>query len=286
MFFIDAHHHLWSYDRKEYGWIDDSMGILKRDFLPEELHAESGKAAVTGTVAVQARQTLNETTWLLSLAESTPWILGVVGWVDLMSGELSRQLDRFAPHPKLVGIRHVLQDEPDRDFMLQPSFTRGISRLESHRLVYDILIFSDQLEQAARLVSMFPHQKFVLDHMGKPPIREGLLQPWKRGLEQLARHSNVWCKISGLVTEADHKDWTFETLLPYLDAAVQAFGTERLMVGSDWPVCRLAAGYGEVMAIPRRYFAKWDNEDLRKIFYRNAIDCYELELTQYGKSKI
>jgi len=285
MFIIDTHHHLWSYDRKAYGWIDDSMGILRRDYLPEELEAELAGAAVSGTVVVQARQTVEETKWLLSVAETTPWILGVVGWLDLRSGTLNNSLDLFAPHPKLVGIRHVLQDEPDRDFMLNPSFMEGIAQLEARRLTYDILIYHDQLEQAAKLVSSFPHQKFVLDHMAKPPIRQGGWQPWKRGMEALARHSNVWCKISGLVTEADHAQWNYETLLPYLDAAVQAFGAERMMVGSDWPVCRLAAEYGEVMAIPQRYFASWSREEQQKIFQRNAMDCYELELNQYGKPK-
>ena len=275
---IDSHHHLWTYNRAEYGWIDDSMEILKREYLPEELKEECSRAGISGTVAVQARQSLEETAWLLSLAESAPWIKGVVGWLDLRSVELGTQLDRYAPHPKLVGIRHVLQDEPDRNFMLQPPFLNGIAQLEPHHLAYDILIQHEQLDQAARLVSGFPGQKFVLDHLGKPPIREGGLQPWRRKLEQLADHPNVWCKISGMVTEADHRHWTYEGLLPYLDAAVEAFGTERIMVGSDWPVCRLAAEYTEVISIPRRYFSKWSSGDQQKVFYQNAIDCYELEV--------
>ena len=278
MSFIDSHHHLWTYTQAEYGWIDDTMEILKRDYLPEELKDECDRAGISGTIAVQARQSLEETEWLLSLAESAPWIKGVVGWLDLRSGELGKFLDKLAPHPKLVGLRHVLQDEPDRDFMLHPSFLNGIAQLEPHHLAYDILIYHDQLEQAARLVSGFPGQKFVLDHLAKPPIRAGGLQPWRGMLEQLADHPNVWCKISGMVTEADHRHWTFEGLLPYLDAAVEAFGTERIMVGSDWPVCRLAAEYGEVMSVPRRYFSHWSSEDQQKVFYQNAIDCYELEV--------
>lgn len=275
---IDAHHHLWNYNPGDYGWIGDSMEVLRRDYLPEELREESRKAGVSGTVVVQARQTVEETRWLLSLAESDSLIKGVVGWFDLRAEGLEAQLEEFAIHPKLVGLRHVLQDEPDEEFMLSPSFTQGIARLEAHHLTYDILIIHHQLEQASRLVEMFPEQKFVLDHIAKPPVRSGKLHPWKEQLEHLAGFPNVWCKISGLVTEADHLHWTYESLVPYLDVASRAFGKERMMVGSDWPVCRLAAEYGEAMSVPVRYFAEWSREEQWKIFCQNALECYDLEV--------
>jgi L-fuconolactonase len=275
---IDAHHHLWNYNPEEYGWIDDTMELLRRDYLLEELRDESRGAGVSGTVVVQARQSVQETMWLLSLAESDPMIRGVVGWLDLRAEGLEAQIEGFAIHPKLVGLRHVLQDESDGEFMLSPSFIQGIARLTTHHLTYDILIYHHQLKQAARLVEMFPGQKFVLDHMAKPPVWSEKLHPWKEQLEQLARFPNVWCKISGLVTEADHLHWSYESLVPYLEVVSRAFGKDRIMVGSDWPVCRLAAEYAEVMSIPVRYFAEWSREEQWKIFHQNALECYDLEV--------
>lgn len=274
---IDAHHHLWKYNREEYSWIDDTMEILRRDYLPEDLLSDSVHSRIAGTVVVQARQTVGETEWLLSLAEANPLIMGVVGWLDLRGPGLENILAELSVHPKLVGLRHVLQDEKEIGFMLQPSFTEGLALVGSHQLTYDLLIFHHQMEEAIQLVSRFPDQKFVLDHMAKPPVRTGNIHPWKERMEQLAGCSNVWCKISGLVTEADHFQWSYDQLVPYMEVAVQAFGPERIMVGSDWPVCRLAAEYPEVMSIPGRFFADWDSEERYHIFFQNAVNCYELE---------
>ncbi|MGW8316445.1 MAG: amidohydrolase family protein [Bacteroidales bacterium] len=273
---IDAHHHLWHFNDTEYGWIGPGMGVLKKDYLPEELAVKAGETGIWATVVVQARQTIAETEWLLNLAELHPLICGVVGWVDLRSGLLEEQLRAYCRRNKLVGVRHVIQDEP-AGFMEDPAFLRGIGRLVREGLAYDLFIYPGQLEEAIRLVERFPEQTFVLDHMAKPPVRSGALQPWKEQIEALAEHPKVWCKISGLVTEADHRHWTYESLVPYLDAVTRAFGTERIMLGSDWPVCRLAAEYSEVMAIPRRFFDGLGEENRSRVFYENAIRCYGLE---------
>lgn len=273
---IDAHHHLWKYNAAEYGWIGDSMDILRRDYLPDELQKELEGSGVTATVVVQARQTIEETSWLLDLAERTPWIRGVVGWLDLRAPGLQGQLEQFGSHPKLVGVRHVIQDEPDPEFMLKPEFVRGIAMLQAYDLAYDLLLFPGQLDAAVHLAEMFPDQRFVLDHLGKPPIREGRLEPWKTALESLAGHGNVWCKLSGMVTEADHLAWTYEGLLPFMDSAYQAFGADRVMCGSDWPVCRLAASYGEAMEVPIRFANGLTGRDCDRLLFRNAAELYRL----------
>lgn len=274
---IDAHHHLWQFNTEDYGWMDDSMSVLRKDYLPPDLEAQLGAAGVGGTVVVQARQKLEETEWLLSLAEQNAFIRGVVGWVDLRSGDLDRQLEKYAVNPLLVGVRHVIHDEADDDFMLRPAFTRGIEKLAGHGLTYDLLLFPKHLTRAVELASMFPDQKFVLDHISKPFIKAGLLDPWREDLEALAAQPNVWCKISGMVTEADLDNWKAEDFLPYMDVVVEAFGTDRIMLGSDWPVCRLAGEYKEVMAIGQAYFSRFSEGDRKKVFSENALSFYELK---------
>jgi len=273
---IDAHHHLWKYNSDEYGWMDDSMKVLMRDFLPSDLEQEIGVVGVTGTVLVQARQTIEETRWLLELADENPFIMGVVGWVDLQSADLSGQLEQFGTHPKLVGVRHVIHDEADDDFMLRPAFVKGLELLQTHDLTYDLLLFPKHLERASELVGMFPEQRFVLDHISKPFIKAGILDPWREEISALAVRTNVWCKISGMLTEADHKHWKYEDFLPFLDVVVEAFGTDRIMLGSDWPVCLLAGEYHQVMDIPARYFKDLDPVEMEKISRMNCIECYEL----------
>lgn len=275
---IDAHHHLWRYNLKEYGWINNSMSILQRDYLPYELEQEMRKSGVEGTVVVQARQSIEETSWLLNLAEKYPSILGVVGWLDLLSPDLESELEEFAAYAKLVGLRHVLHDEPDGDFMLRPEFKRGIALLEEHDLTYDLLLFPSHLSHAIELVEEFPNQRFVLDHLGKPPIKAGTMEPWANDIARLAEHSNVWCKLSGMVSEADLKKWKYEDLLPYMKVVLSAFGTDRIMLGSDWPVCRLAGEYNKVMAVFSRFIEHFNEEDKEKISYQNAIDCYQLQI--------
>ncbi len=273
---IDAHHHLWRFNSADYGWMDDSMQVLKRDYLPQELESEIAGAGVSGTVVVQARQILDETRWLLDLADAHPFIRGVVGWVDLQSPDLDEQLEEFSNCPKFVGVRHVIHDEPDDGFMLRPAFLKGIEKLGSHDLTYDLLLFPKHLERAIELVSMFPEQWFVLDHISKPFIKSGILQPWKDDIGALAAQPNVWCKISGMVTEADHAGWKYQDLVPYMDVVVEVFGTDRIMLGSDWPVCRLSGEYLEVMGISLDYFTHFRPEDKEKIYHQNAVDFYKL----------
>jgi len=274
---IDAHHHLWRYQASEYGWIDGSMSVLKGDYLPEDLEPELKGAGVSGTVVVQARQSLEETRWLLKLAEEHSFIRGVVGWLDLRSPDLDMQLKEFASHSKLVGVRHVIHDEPDDEFMLYPGFRKGIARLEAHGLCYDLLLFPRHLEGARVLVESLPAQRFVLDHLGKPEIKKGLLEPWSGDLKALAAFPNVWCKLSGMVTEADWRSWTYADLLPYMEMVLELFGPDRILVGSDWPVCRLAGEYSKVMQIVPEFIASLSLADQEKILFQNAIECYQLK---------
>lgn len=275
---IDAHHHLWKYNSSDYGWMDDSMEMLKKDHLPADLEKELTGSNVGGTVVVQARQVPEETEWLLEMADKYPFIKGVVGWVDLQSAALQALLDEFSMHPKLKGVRHVIQDEPDNLFMLRPAFLRGLELLQEYHLAYDLLIFPGHLPCALELVSMFPGLRFILDHMSKPPIRSGSILPWKDDVTALAGQPNVWCKVSGMITEADHHRWKYEDLVPYMEVVLEAFGADRLLVGSDWPVCMLAGTYHEVMEIPVRFFGEMDIAEQEKIFVQNAVDCYALEI--------
>jgi L-fuconolactonase len=275
---IDAHHHLWSYNQMDYGWMNDSMLVLKRDYLPEDLELELQKTGVGGTVVVQARQSQEETSWLLALADKHSFIKGVVGWLDLLSPELNSRLKKFAAHPKLVGLRHVIHDETDDDFMLRPEFKRGIAALEEYNLSYDLLLFPRHLRRAIELVEEFPTQCFVLDHMGKPLIKSGIMEPWEFDIASLAEHPNVWCKLSGMVTEADLKNWSYEDLLPYMKVVLNAFGTDRIMLGSDWPVCRLAGEYSEVMKVAQKFIESLNEVDRDKILKQNAVDCYQLKI--------
>jgi|SRR5579862_387734 len=273
---IDAHQHFWIYNPTEYEWIDDSMAALRRDFLPEDLQPELQGAGFHGSVAVQARQTLEETHWLLELADRSPLILGVVGWVDLRSPEVGSQLERFAANPKLVGVRHIVQSEPDDRFLLQPDFLRGISLLEESDLAYDILIYTKQLPVAAEFVERFPRQRFVLDHLAKPPIKTGEIDLWAQGIRRLAQFPNVFCKLSGLVTEADWESWTAEQITPYLDVAFDSFGPERLMIGSDWPVCLAAASYARAMKVVKAYLAAQAPECRESVLGGNARRFWRL----------
>ncbi|MFI5059773.1 MAG: amidohydrolase family protein [Candidatus Acidiferrales bacterium] len=240
---IDAHHHLWRYTTGEYGWISEDMSALARDFLPEELRRELFASEIHCSIAVQARQTLEETSWLLRLADEFDFIRGVVGWAPLASPEFPAVLERLQDSEKLKGLRHVIQDEPDDEFMQRPDFNAGVALLKQYGFVYDILIFERHLPAAISFVDRHPAQVFVLDHMAKPRIRDRQLEPWRTNIRELARRENVYCKLSGMVTEANWKNWGPADLQPYFDVVLQAFGPKRLMAGSDWPVCLLAATY-------------------------------------------
>lgn len=275
---LDTHHHLWKFNTEEYGWIDERMTILKRDYLPGDLTGLISRANVEYTIVVQARQTLRETEWLLSLADQFPFIQGVVGWVDLCSDQIAEQLERFSSRPKLAGVRHVVHDEPDDLFMYRKDFRNGLSLLGKYGLTYDILIFPRHLKAAIDLAENFPEQPFVIDHLAKPPIMEGILEPWKSLIGTIANLPNVWCKLSGMVTEAEWQGWKPEDFDPYLDVLFECFGTDRLMTGSDWPVCNLAGSYNQIMKIVPGFMEKRNisREERDNILYNNGIRFYKL----------
>jgi L-fuconolactonase len=276
---VDAHQHFWRYDAAQYGWIDESMAALRRDFLPRDLEPEITRAGFDACVAVQARQSLDETRWLLSLADVHPLIAGVVGWVDLQSADVDRDLEALGRHPKLVGIRHIAQSEPDDRFLLRPAFLRGLARLEEFGLAYDILIYSRHLAVAAELAALLPRQRFVLDHLAKPDIRGGERAVWERDFRALGARPNVWAKLSGLVTEADWTRWDAADLRPYLDAAFDCFGAERLMIGSDWPVCTVAADYQRTIAVVVDYVANRPADERDAVLGGNAMRFWNLKLS-------
>ena len=278
---IDAHQHFWRYTPDEYGWIDDSMSCLRRDFLPEHLEPELRQAGFDGSIVVQARQTLEETRCLLDLATSSPFILGVIGWVDLRASDVQAHLARFAGNPKLLGIRHVVQSEPDERFLLQPKFLRGISVLAEFDLTYDILIYPRQLSVAAEFVQRFPRQRFVLDHLAKPLIKTGTLQPWEAEIRKLAQFPNVFCKLSGLVTEADWKALKPEQFTPYLDIALECFGPDRLMIGSDWPVCTVVASYAQTMDVVIDFLGKHPRDVRDAVLGGSASRFWRLAVEQH-----
>ncbi len=270
---IDSHQHFWSYDAARYPWIP-AGSPLQRDWLPEDLARLQRPLGFDGSIAVQARQSLEESRWLLALADADPRIKGVVGWVDLRSERVEDELAEFATHPRFVGVRHVVQEEPDDEFMLRPEFMRGIGKLRQHGLTYDLLVFPKQLPAAIGLVKRFPEQPFVLDHIAKPFIKAGTLSPWREQVRELATFPNVCCKVSGMVTEADHRAWSPADLSPYVDVVAEAFGEDRLMFGSDWPVCLLAASYEQTFAAVRDH-AAWASPSAKEKFLGgNAVRFY------------
>jgi L-fuconolactonase len=254
---IDAHQHFWHYQVAEYDWIDDSMAALRRDFLPPDSERAMAAIRFDACVAVQARQTLEETRWLLSLSDAHPSIAGVVGWVDLQAGasHVHAQLEPFAAHPKFVGVRHIVQSEPDDRFLLRPRLLEGLAVLAEYGLAFDLLIYRRHLAVAVECVARFPDHRFVLDHLAKPDIRGREIDTWERDIRALALHPNVFAKLSGLITEADWRRWTADQIRPYLDVAFDAFGWQRLMIGSDWPVCLVAASYVQTMDVVTDYIA-------------------------------
>ena len=274
---IDAHHHLWNYDTEDYAWIGPEMNVLRRDFMPADLHIEMQQAGVDGAIAVQARQTLQETEWLLSLAAPNDFMRGVVGWAPLIDAAVSDDLQRLAAQPKLKGIRHVLQDEPDDFYMLRNDFNAGITQLRRFNLVYDVLIFDRHLPQTIQFVDRHPDQVFVIDHIAKPRIREGLLSPWRENLKELARRSHCFCKLSGVLTEADWQNWRPEGIHPYLDAALDAFGPNRCLFGTDWPVLLLADSYAGWVATVKNFVSRLSSTEQARVLGGTAAEVYRLD---------
>ena len=274
---IDAHQHFWIFDPTQYPWINDELKKLRRDFLPADLERELAKVKLDGSIAVQARQTLDESRWLLTLADHSALVKGVVGWVDLQSEKVEEQLAELAKHPKFVGVRHVVQDEADDAFMLRPAFLRGLGKLKQFNFTYDLLTFPKHLTAARKVVEKFPEQKFVLDHISKPFIKARTISPWDRDIRELAKFKNVWCKVSGMVTEANWNQWTPPDFRPYLDVVFEAFGEDRLMFGSDWPVCLAAGSYEAVFGIVRDYIQPLPETSRQKIMGANAARFYGIK---------
>jgi L-fuconolactonase len=270
---IDAHHHLWNYHPDEYAWIDESMATLRRDFTVADLSQAMNTAQIDATIVVQARQTIAETNWLLDCADTTASICGIVGWVPLLAKDLSSALDLVATRSKLVGLREIVQSEPD-GYLDQCAFDLGIAELTRRSLAYDLLVRERQLAEVIRLVDRHPQQRFVLDHAAKPRIADSEIEPWRGHIRALAQRDHVFCKLSGLVTESNWSHWTLETLRPYLDVCVEAFGPQRLMAGSDWPVCLLASSYSRWWNILSEYLSPFSNAERERIFGGTATEFY------------
>jgi L-fuconolactonase len=273
---IDSHHHFWMYSKKDYGWISDQMSALQRDFLPVHLAETLKESGVNGAVSVQARQTLEETRFLLKHANENEFLRGVVGWVPLIDAGVAKNLEEFAGQAKLKGVRHVLQDEKDDNYILREDFNKGIAQLKAFKQRYDILIFERHLPQTIKFVDRHPDQPFILDHIAKPKIKAHELEPWKQNIIELAKRPNVTCKLSGMVTEADHEKWTAEDLTPYIDTVLAAFGPKRLMYGSDWPVCLLASPYKRWFDTVTAAVSKLSETERARIMGGTAIEAYGL----------
>jgi L-fuconolactonase len=274
---IDAHHHFWKFDSRRDAWITEDMQVLRADYLPDQLEVVYRKKGISGSVLVQTNASETENNFLLDMAEKNPYIRGVVGWIDLTSEDLYRNLAIYKQYPLLKGFRHLLQGEERRDLMLDPVFKKGIGLLSQFGYSYDLLILPDQLGYAEELVAAFPEQRFVIDHMAKPFIKQGVIAEWKQAIKRFAPYQHVFCKISGLVNEADWEYWEHEDFRPYIDSVVETFGTKRIMFGSDWPVCLLAATYDQVKDIADDYFYSFTTTEQADFFGNNAKDFYQLQ---------
>ena len=273
---IDAHHHLWKFDPVRDSWITDQMAAIQKDFLPGDFKLVLQRNGFDGSVVVQTDQSVAENELLLNHANGNDFIKGVVGWIDLQSRKVEDRLGAYAHSKKIKGFRHVLQSEADRQLMLRSAFMDSISKLARFGFTYDILIFADQLQYIPEFVSAFPNQKFVIDHIAKPGIKNKEIDLWKKEMRDVAKHQNVWCKISGMVTETDWKNWKQQDFVPYLDVIVEAFGTKRIMYGSDWPVCLVAASYENVLGVVEQHFSAFSENERQLFFGENAIQFYNL----------
>jgi L-fuconolactonase len=272
---IDAHVHFWKYNPIKDAWITDEMGLLQRNFFPQDLQPVLHENGVTGIIAVQADQSENETDFLLQLADKNPFIKGIVGWVDLQNKNLEDKLLHWSEYPVVKGFRHIVQAESD-GFLRKEAFVNGIRLLKNFDFTYDILIYPNQLREAIQFVNKFPNQKFILDHCAKPCIRDQKINEWKIEIKEIAKNENVYCKVSGLVTEAKWNEWKTEDLYPYLDVVFESFGTDRILFGSDWPVMLLSSTYNKWKNLLEKYMLQFSDEEKQKVFHTNAIKFYNL----------
>ena len=273
---IDSHQHFWIYEAEKHAWIDDDMKVIRKNFLPEDLKTVYQENNIDGCVAVQADQTLAETDFLLDLAEKNDFIKGIVGWVDLRASNIDEVLNQYNKFSKLKGFRHVVQGEADHNFMLHPDFGNGIAALEKYNFTYDILIFPHQLGAALELVRRFPNQKFVIDHIAKPYLKDRFYDGWAVLMKAIGEHKNVYCKLSGMTTEADYNNWTPEQIEPYMQLVLDAFGAQRILFGSDWPVCLVAGNYTKTKELVTNFIAKLSSEEQAAIMGGNAMQFYNL----------
>lgn len=273
---IDAHQHFWKFDPVRDSWITEDMSVIRRDFYPQDLAPVLSANGFDGCVAVQADQSEAQNDFLLQLAAENSFIKGIVGWVDLRAANIEERLAHYQQYSLMKGFRHVLQGEEDRQLMLRPAFMNGVSKLHAAGFTYDILIFPDQLPFIPELLKAFPEQHFVIDHIAKPYIQKNEIAQWKKEMRQVAQYPNVLCKVSGMVTEADWKQWKPQDFTPYLDVVTEAFGMDRLLYGSDWPVCQVAASYEKMLGIVKDYFATFSAAEQALFFGGNAIRFYHL----------
>ncbi len=273
---IDAHQHFWKYDPVRDSWITDDMSVIRKDFLPINLKPVLRQYHLDGSVVVQSNQSEEENEFQLKNAQEHDFIKGIVGWVNLQAVDLEERLASYKSFNKMKGFRHVLQGESQRDVMLSPGFMNGISKLKPFGFTYDILIFPDQLQYIPQFVRSFPDQKFVIDHIAKPNIRDKRIESWKKDIKAIAQFENVYCKISGMVTEANWHNWSRDNFNPYIDVVVNAFGVKRILYGSDWPVCLVAGEYGEIIDIVKQYFSSYSTSEQDLFFGENAIQFYNL----------
>jgi len=274
---IDSHHHLWAINDTDYVWMSEAHAVIRRDFLSADLDAVLGESGIDGCVAVQARQMVEETDFLLGVADANPRIRGVVGWVPLCANGGEPFLEKYAAHPKLRGVRHVVHDEPDDDFILRPDFNQGIRNLAKYGLLYDILIFWKHLPQTIRFVDMHPEQAFVVDHIAKPRIaRAAFDNEWATCIRELAKRGHVSCKISGMITEVRDAEWDIDLLRPYFDTILEAFGPQRVMFGSDWPVCLLRGTYSDWVRAVKELSSSLSPDEQAALWGGNAARIYQL----------
>ena len=274
---IDTHQHFWHYDPVRDDWITEEMSVLKRDYLPSDLAPELKRQHISGCISVQADQSEKETEFLLAQAAAHDFIKGVVGWTDLRSPDIERRLSAYTDRDYICGFRHIVQGEADHNFLLREAFCRGIKALGAFGFTYDILVYPHQLPAVLEFVRRFPDQAFVIDHLAKPYIRDGFIDGWAVLIREIGRSENVYCKLSGMVTEADWKNWAYEDFVPYLDVVMEAFGPRRVMYGSDWPVCRVAATYDEMFGVIRRYAGQFSAEDQEALYSGNAMYFYGIQ---------
>jgi L-fuconolactonase len=274
---IDSHQHFWKYNPSRHNWINDNMSVIRKDFMPSDLKTIYVENNIDGCIAIQVDQTINETNFLLNLAKENTFIKGVVGWIELRAPNINEVLNHYSNFEQIKGFRHLVQGENDNKFLLRSEFLRGISYLEKYNYVYDILIFPNQLEMALEFVKKFPNNKFVIDHIAKPNIKDNLYREWAKLMSKISNYENVFCKMSGMITEADYKLWTPDQITPYMDLVLKSFGSKRILFGSDWPVCLVAGSYKKVKELVVNFIEKLSENEKANVMGKNAINLYNIK---------